>query len=51
MGDQTTESKIDELFEKLDENDNQKISKDEFVNSCSNNVFVRNVLMADFIKE
>jgi Ca2+-binding EF-hand superfamily protein len=43
-GDQTLDTKIDELFEKLDDNENQKISKDEFINNCADNMFLREIL-------
>lgn len=45
VGDQTMETKIDEIFEKLDDNENQKITKDEFVLNCANNVFLRDILL------
>lgn len=45
VGDQTMDTKIDEIFEKLDENENDKISKDEFVRNCAENVFIRDILI------
>ena len=45
VGDQTTEYKIDEIFEKMDDNENEKITKDEFVNNCSRNVFLSDILV------
>jgi Ca2+-binding EF-hand superfamily protein len=48
VGDQTVESKIDEIFEKLDDNENEKISKEEFVKNCSHNVFLRDILVPKF---
>ncbi len=44
-GDQTLETKIEELFEKLDDNENNKISRDEFVNNCADNIFLRDILV------
>ena len=44
-GDQTLETKIEELFEKLDDNENNKISRDEFVNNCADNIFLRDILI------
>ena len=47
VGDQSLDTKIDELFEKLDDNENGKISKDEFVNNCVDNLFMREIVMAN----
>lgn len=47
-GDQTLDTKLDELFEKLDDNENQKISKDEFINNCADNMFLREILAPKF---
>ena len=47
-GDQTLDTKLDELFEKLDDNENQKISKDEFINNCGDNMFLREILAPKF---
>ena len=43
-GNQTTESKIDEIFDKLDDNENEKISREEFISHCESNVFLRDIL-------
>lgn len=48
VGDQTTDTKIDEIFEKLDENENGKITRDEFIENCSNNIFLRDILTPNF---
>lgn len=45
VGDQTMDTKIDEIFEKLDDNENEQITKEEFVKNCANNVFLRETLM------
>jgi len=45
-GNQTTDTKMDEIFDKLDENENGKISKDEFIDVLSNNIFLREALSA-----
>ncbi|CAF0779606.1 unnamed protein product [Brachionus calyciflorus] len=45
VGDQTDETKIDEIFEKLDDNENDEITKEEFVENCLNNVFLRDLLV------
>jgi guanylate cyclase activator 1 len=45
VGDQTNATKIDEIFDKLDDNENEKVSKEEFVSNCSNNVFLRDILV------
>ena len=45
VSDQTNAAKIDEIFEKLDDNENEKVSKEEFVSNCSNNVFLRDILV------
>lgn len=45
VGDQTMDTKIEEIFEKLDDNENDKISKEEFIKNCANNVFLRDTLM------
>lgn len=45
VGDQTMDTKIEEIFEKLDDNENDKITKEEFVKNCANNVFLRETLM------
>lgn len=50
VGDQTMETKIDELFDKLDDNENEKITKDEFVRNCANNVFLRETLMPNILR-
>lgn len=47
VGDQTTETKIDEIFMTLDHNENHKISRDEFITNCSNNIFLREILCPD----
>ncbi|RNA15231.1 neuronal calcium sensor 2-like [Brachionus plicatilis] len=47
VGDQTDETKINELFENLDNNENNKITEDEFVENCMNNVFMREILSPD----
>ena len=47
-GEQTLDSKIDEIFDKMDSNENEKISKEEFVSSCANNVFLRDILAPKF---
>jgi Ca2+-binding EF-hand superfamily protein len=47
-GDQTNETKINEIFEKLDDDDNNEISREEFVSNCSGNIFMREVLAPDF---
>lgn len=47
VGDQTMDTKIDEMFEKLDHNENHKISKDEFVMNCADNIFLREILCPD----
>ncbi len=48
VGDQTNDSKIEELFEKIDDNEDKKVSKKEFVENCMNNVFLKNILLAEF---
>lgn len=48
VGDQTTDTKIDEIFEKLDENENGKITREEFIDNCSNNIFLRDILTPKF---
>jgi len=45
VGDQTVDTKIEEIFEKLDDNENDKITRDEFVKNCANNVFISDILM------
>lgn len=45
VGDQTMETKIEEIFDKLDDNENDKITKEEFINNCAQNVFLRETLM------
>ena len=43
-GNQATETKIDEIFEKLDDNENDMISREEFLDHCTNNIFLRDIL-------
>ena len=45
VGDQTVDTKIEEIFEKLDDNENDKIARDEFIRNCANNVFISDILM------
>ena len=45
VGDQTLDTKIDEIFEKMDDNENDKITKEEFVSNCSRNVFLSDILV------
>ena len=45
VGDQTVDTKIEEIFEKLDDNENEKITRDEFIRNCANNVFISDILM------
>ena len=45
VGDQAVDTKIDEIFEKLDDNENEHITKDEFIKNCSSNVFLRDTLL------
>lgn len=45
VGDQTMDTKISEIFDKLDDNENDKITKDEFIGNCANNVFLRDALI------
>ena len=45
VGDQTMDTKIAEIFDKLDDNENEKITKKEFVDNCANNVFLREALI------
>jgi len=47
VGDQTMDTKIDEMFMKLDHNENHKISRDEFIMNCSDNIFLREILCPD----
>lgn len=45
VGDQTMDTKIEEIFEKLDDNENDQITKEEFIKNCASNVFLRDTLM------
>jgi Ca2+-binding EF-hand superfamily protein len=44
VGNQNQETKMDEIFDKLDENENGKISREEFIDILSNNIFLREIL-------
>lgn len=44
VGNQNQETKMDEIYDKLDENENGKISREEFVDILSNNIFLREIL-------
>ena len=50
VGDQTMETKFDELFDKIDNNENKLISRDEFIETISNNIFLRDILCPDITK-
>ena len=50
VGDQTMETKFDELFDKIDHNENMLISRDEFIETISNNIFLREILCPDITK-
>ena len=43
-GNQATETKFDEIFEKIDDNENDLISREEFIEHCTNNIFLRDIL-------
>lgn len=47
VGDQTQETKIEEIFENLDTNENNKICEKEFVENCMNNIFLREILLPE----
>ena len=44
------ETKFDELFDKIDNNENKLISRDEFIETISNNIFLRDILCPDITK-
>jgi Ca2+-binding EF-hand superfamily protein len=47
IGEQTTETKINDIFKKIDLNENNKISLEEFIDACSSSIFLREILCPD----